>query len=401
MLEFIPSLGREWRHRDAILIILAAGNFAQLGSRLLISPLIPAILEDFTISKSEIGIALTGMWAMYALFQFPSGLLADRIGKARVIVAALSLTSLGGILIAFAPTFQSFRLLVVFLGVGTGMYLSVAGSLLTDLLEREGQALGFVTAGGAFAGLVAPLVASLVTSTSGWRQAILVWTVLPFAVGATLAYVAHIAPLETDDVAHADGGNVKIRETLSLLTRPAIQYSVFLASITMYSWQAFASFLPTFFVEYLDFTATFSGIVFGVFFLFSALLQPVMGFASDRFGRDVVLLGCLVLVASSLGLLLLGPTAVQALPITVALGVGCSWAGVVQARFMDNIPDSSRGPGFGLVRTIYLLVGSLGSGVTGTLADTVGWTSAIGFVGAVLLVAAAVIGLNRALGVGL
>lgn len=401
MIDFKWIHRREWRFQHAILLVLVAGNFAQLGSRLLISPLIPVILDDFAVSKSEIGVALTGMWAMYALFQFPSGLLADRIGKTRVIVIALVLTSVGGLLIAYAPGFQSFRVFVILLGVGTGMYLSVAGSMLADLFDREGQALGFVTAGGAFAGLVAPLVAGYVSSVSEWRHAILVWTVLPFSVAITVAYVSRVHSSMTGSTGTTNGDGVDMRGTLSILSQPTIIYTLSLAMVTMFTWQAFATFLPTFFTEYLTFSTSFSAVAFGVFFLFSALLQPVMGLVSDRLSRDVVLFGALLLVAGSLGVLLLRPTATQVIPVLVLLGIGSSWAGVIQAKFMDALPEANRGSGFGLVRTIYLLVGSLGSGVTGTIADTVGWPQAMGLIGGLLLFAAALIALNRALDLGL
>lgn len=381
------------------MLVLVAGNFAQLGSRLMISPLVPAILEDFAISKSEIGVALTGMWAMYALFQFPSGLLAQRFGKTKVIVAAQVLTSVGGLLIAFAPGFQSFRVLVIFLGVGTGLYLSVAGSMLADLFEREGQALGFVTAGGAFAGLVAPLIAGYAVSIGHWRGAILAWTVLPFSVAVAVAYATRSG---SEEVRRSnDSGTVDVRAAVSLLGRPAILYTIALASITMFTWQAFASFLPTFFVEYLELSTAWSSVSFGVFFLFSALFQPIMGWASDRIGRDAILFGCLLLTAGSLGVLLSAPADLLLLPVAVALGVGCSWAGVVQARFMDRLPSTNRGPGFGLVRTMYLLLGSLGSSVTGTLADTAGWVPAIGLLLAILIAAAALLGANRLFDAGM
>ncbi len=40
-------------------------------ARLVLSPLIPAIMNAFNVSKSGVGIVLTGRWGAYALFQFP------------------------------------------------------------------------------------------------------------------------------------------------------------------------------------------------------------------------------------------------------------------------------------------------------------------------------------------
>jgi hypothetical protein len=51
------------RSRRRTLYIIASGNFVQFGTRLLIGALVPFILFDFNTTKSEVGVALTGMWA--------------------------------------------------------------------------------------------------------------------------------------------------------------------------------------------------------------------------------------------------------------------------------------------------------------------------------------------------
>ncbi|MEF8856768.1 MAG: MFS transporter, partial [Haloplanus sp.] len=66
---------------------------------------------------------------------------------------------------------------------------------------------------------------------------------------------------------------------------------------------------------------------------------------------------------------------------------------------MDYLGADERGTGFGLVRTIVLLVSSLGSGVTGTLAGRVGWVAAYGLVAALLALLAAALVVNRVTGI--
>jgi dipeptide/tripeptide permease len=66
---------------------------------------------------------------------------------------------------------------------------------------------------------------------------------------------------------------------------------------------------------------------------------------------------------------------------------------------MDHLAADERGTGFGLVRTVVLLVSSLGSGVTGTLAGQVGWLVAYGLVGILLAVLVSALAANRVLGV--
>jgi MFS family permease len=53
-------------------------------------------------------------------------------------------------------------------------------------------------------------------------------------------------------------------------------------------------------------------------------------------------------------------------------------------KFMDHLDDHERNSGFGLVRTVYMMLGAAGSVVTGLVADLFGWTVAFGL--ALLLV---------------
>lgn len=72
----------------------------------------------------------------------------------------------------------------------------------------------------------------------------------------------------------------------------------------------------------------------------------------------------------------------------VLVSVGFGWGGVIQSQFMDNFTDVERSSGFGVARTVYTLVGSLGSVTTGYLADSLEWSAAFGLL--VVLLALAV-----------
>jgi hypothetical protein len=66
-----------------------------------------------------------------------------------------------------------------------------------------------------------------------------------------------------------------------------------------------------------------------------------------------------------------------------------SWGAPVQTRFIDHLSEAERAAGFGLVRTVYMILGSLGSVVVGALSDVAGWAVAFGALVALLAVEAA------------
>ncbi|PSP82457.1 MFS transporter [Halobacteriales archaeon QS_1_68_17] len=388
-----------WPYRNTVLALATGSFFATMVARLVLSPNVPAITADLGVSKSEVGLALTGMWALYALFQFPSGVLGERYGERRVILAALGLTGAGSALVAVAPGFGAFALFALCLGGGAGLYFSAGTALLTRQFEKTGHALGFHTAGGPLAGLLGPLAAAYVGTRYGWRAA----TLLGAAVAVPLFVAAVLALRETPPVRP----ETPVRErfdpgvVVHYLSKPRTAFTTVVAVVTVFVWQSFASFFPTFLVEYHGYATGDASAAFAAVFALSAVCLPVLGTLSDRVGRDAVLVTCLVAAGTGFAALLAGTGLPALLAGVGGLGVGLSWMGTVQSRLMDTLAVDERGTGFGLVRTVYMLVSSLGSVVTGTAAEAAGWPVAVGLlVGLVAVTAVALVG-NRALGLGL
>lgn len=115
-------------------------------------------------------------------------------------------------------------------------------------------------------------------------------------------------------------------------------------------------------------------------------------------GHDAALAASLLSGSAGFVLFLVAEEPAALVGGTVLVGVGLSWPGVVNSRFMDDLAPDERGTGFGLVRTLVLFVSSLGSDVTGTLADRIGWSASYGLVAGLLLLLVALLVANRAFG---
>lgn len=374
--------------------MLAVLSFFSLSvARLVISPIVPAIIDAFDVSKGLIGLALTGLWGTYALLQFPSGVLADRFGERALILAALGLTTVGSVVVALSPSYLYFALFVGLMGAGAGLYFSVAASLLTKLFENTGQALGLHSAGAPIAGLLAPVAAAAVATQFGWRAAIVLGAAVTGPVFLLAAWRIRPTPPERPELRLRDRFDLSV--LVELLSRPAIAYTTLLATVAAFSFQSFASFFPTFLVEYWDLPLGEASLVFGGVFLLTAAGLPLLGRLSDALDRDAVLAVVLALNASGFVLVLAGSGIAVLLVGAGALGLGLSFTGVLQSRFMDNLSVAEQGTGFGLVRTVYMFLSATGNVVTGVLAETAGWPTAYGFVAALSLLAVLSLGAVR------
>ncbi len=372
---------------------------ATMAARLAISPLVPAITDDFAVSNAALGTALSLMWGTYALTQFPSGILGDRFGERRVILVALGLTAIASVLLAVSPSYEFFVLFTIVLGVGAGLHYTVATTYLTKQFADTGRAIGLHIAGGPVAGLVAPVAATLIAVRYGWRAGVL----LGFSVAAPIfvLFAWRIRPTEPDRPEQPMRERAELGAMFELLFRPSIAYTTLLSFLCAFVWQATASFLPTFFAEGQGLSPAIASALFSLYFVVHGLTQPLMGALSDRIGRDSAAIVTMSAGIAGYGLLVVAGSLPQFVAGVLFIGLAMSWGAPIQSRFMDLLGASERGTGFGLVRTAYMTTGATGSVVIGILADLYGWDVSFTLLAGIMILGLGILAANRIFRLGL
>ncbi|WP_336345832.1 MFS transporter [Halalkalicoccus ordinarius] len=382
-----------WQYRYTVLVLCTFAFFATMVARLVISPVVPEIESYFDTSTGAIGLALSGMWAAYALSQFPSGVLADRYGERRVILTAVSITAVSSLLLALSPSLALFGLFAVVLGAGAGLHYVVATTLLTRLFSNTGRAIGLHVTGSPIAGLSAPVLAAAIGARYGWRSALLLGTAAAVPVGVTFA--RRVRPITPQHPERPMREQFDPGTLAALLSRPRIAYTTVLATIAAFTWQATASFLPTLLVAHHGYSTAFAGVLFSLYFVVHGVCAPTIGGLSDRFGRDPTLAATLATGIVGYWVLATGGSTSVIVGGVVLAGVAMSWSAPLQDRYIARLSEKERNTGFGLVRTVYMLLGALGSVVVGTLADVAGWGIAYGGLAVLLALAVGSLGAVR------
>jgi len=152
---------------------------------------------DLRLSHVQLGIVLSG-WAWgYAAFQFPGGVLGDRLGGRRTITALALLWGVLNLLVAFVPGREALpitgvlaMLLILRLLMGAAQaplfpviggrmvacWFPVSGWALPNSLQNVGLTFGAAATG--------PLIAWL-AQTNGWRNSFLLTAPLALALAAS------------------------------------------------------------------------------------------------------------------------------------------------------------------------------------------------------------------------
>jgi len=391
-----------WRYAHTTLALCTLAFTATMVARLVISPLVPRITAAFEVTNGTVGLALSGMWLAYALAQFPSGVLGDRYGERAIILTAVGATAVASLLLALSPSILAFMLCTVLLGAGAGLHYSVATTFLTKQFDDIGRAIGVHVAGGPLAGLAAPPLAALVGSRYGWRAGILLGVAAAVPVFVLFAWrVRPTEPLRPDQPMRE---RFAVGPLVELISRPRIAYTTGLAVLGAFSWQATASFLPTFLEVGGGLSTALSALLFSLYFVVHGGTQPITGSISDRIGRDATVMGTMAAGVVGYGLLVASAGLDLGLPTTVVavgfVGLAMSWGAPLQSRFMDLLSDAERGAGFGLVRTAYMVIGASGSVVVGAVSDLAGWTVAFGLLAGVMALGLVALLANRLLRLG-
>jgi MFS family permease len=217
------------KRRTQDLLSAFAGNFAQFGARVIISPFVLSTAGTFAVTKTDIGLVLIILWATFAFLQFPSGILADRYGEKSIMLLALGATTVGSVLVATAPGFRVCIVAAVTLGGGAGLYFSVGSSLISKRYEQEeGRALSIHSAGGPVAGLLLPVAATWVATQYTWRAGVAIGAAVSILAFVGISVAFRRTPVVDPSLKLL--GSLHPRTALSLLTRPSVLFTTVVAT---------------------------------------------------------------------------------------------------------------------------------------------------------------------------
>jgi len=143
---------------------------------LLIGFLVAPITKEFALAPAQVGLVASAGFVGMFLGAAISGRLADRYGRRLIFQATLVLFSIGAVLSALAPTFETLLAARVVAGLGLGGELPVVATLVSEFSPRaqRGRMIVLLESFWAYGTLAAGLIALYVLPQFGWRGAFVV-----------------------------------------------------------------------------------------------------------------------------------------------------------------------------------------------------------------------------------
>ncbi len=213
-----------------LLILLASGSLTTMAGGI-VAPVLPDIVQQLQLDPGLAANLVSFHCLTLALFSAPLGILADHVGRVRVLVASLICYSLFGVAGAFMSSFLPLLVTRGLIGVASGGIAAASLGLLGSRYEGEARslALGYATSTLTITGILFPLLGGWV-GKEVWQYAFYL-----YALGIPLAGLASIFLSVDKKYALAKEKNYKLSQILGQPKTLWLLLTLVLVSVAMYA----------------------------------------------------------------------------------------------------------------------------------------------------------------------
>ncbi|TDL31005.1 MFS transporter [Jeotgalibacillus sp. S-D1] len=327
-------------------------------------PLGILIGEDFSLTKAQIGLLPSALFAGQALASVPAGFMVDRLGSRLLLMS--SAFCLGGsfIIITFQSQYWLLLLFIVIGGLGYGAMHPVTnrGIIYWFHQKQRGTAMGIkqmgITLGSALAGLLLlPLAA-----VHGWRLVLCIAGVSLLLAGIA-AFIHYRDPAEVQ--VNASRQSIK-SFYLSLLKMARHKPLLFVSLSALFlngSQMCLNTYIVLYAYEKIGISLFYAGMLFVISEISGSFGRIGWGVISDRFfnGKRVIILVIIAILtaAASMGIAFIptGTSFIAIVPVVIIFGFAVSgFNGIWMNLASELVPKEQTGLSSGFS----IMVGSLG-----------------------------------------
>jgi SHS family lactate transporter-like MFS transporter len=337
--------------------------------------LVDTLAAQFHVSTEKIIWTTTATLATRPLGAILFGILADRYGRRKPLMANVVFFSLVELLCGFSPNYTVFLILRTIYGIGMGGEWGVGASLAMESAPPKwrGVLSGIVQSGYSIGYLMAAVAARFVLPAWGWRAM--------FWVGGIPALLALYI---RSKVKESEAWQQHRAPTVGAIIRTAsghwkiFSYLILLMTLMMFLSHGTQDLYPHFLKTVHQFsgaTISYVAILYNVGAVAGAIL---FGHLSESFGRRYSMVAALALslavipawaFGSSLPLLAAGAFLMQ-------MGVQGTW-GIIPAHLNELSPDAVRGLMPGFAYQLGILFAAPTNNIEYALRDRVGYAWAL------------------------
>ncbi len=366
------------------------GFFGIFSTTMSKSPVLPLFARSLHSSDAVIGLIAAISPLAGILFSFPVGLLADRLGKKRLLLAAAAIFATAPLLYLLVNDAIWLVPIRFFHGVGTAILGPVSAALiLGEYRESKGEKLGIYSSATLVGRSLAPLCGGAIISVVGstFGSTFGAWNFRLVYVAAFLFSIpALILVLSLPDDRWADSGLKKIglpdfgRSLAAFLGNRRLSGTALVEMATYFTYGAFETYLPLY-LQSRGLPSYQIGLLFSLQILAIALSKPLFGKLSDRIDRRIQILVGIVALGLSFALIPVVSGLVSATAVGIAFGLALSLSTVATGSYVADVAaEADLGSSLGALSSIMDIGHSSGPFIIGVIIQST--TMGVGFLAA-------------------
>ena len=339
--------------------------------------LFPVLQDEFNLSLQQLAPIAAIPPLCQTLLAIPAGLLSDKIGARRLILASLLVSAVGAFLASRAAGPLPLIIAVSLVYVNTTLYHAPAYSFLTKLFKPRDRlrALGIHGAGGSLGVAIGPISISLIMGVFalGWRQVYLFWFI-PFLLGILAMVPIKSEPSEDAPVEY-EAGEANNTPATSLLSMSLIMLILFL-SIRLVAQGMTMSFMALYLVGERGLSTSTASFYIGLNTLVGVIGAPLGGFLAARYGEKRWLVIVLTLATVCFSLAIVVPDNTFFVLLYMAYGFFTFLGMAATSALMAKLsPGKQRGLAYALFFFPSSLMGVVAPIIAAAIAESYGLTS--------------------------
>ncbi|MFP4225978.1 MAG: MFS transporter [Desulfobacterales bacterium] len=260
------------------ILFLALLFFLSFIARVVLSPLMPAIETELSISHSQAGALFLFMSLGYFIALLGSGFLSARITHKYSIVVSTTVVGVALLVIASSRDLLALRAAIFFLGMAAGLYLPSGMTTITDMVDSRhwGKSVSIHEIAPNLGFVAAPIIAEILMLWFSWR---VVPTVIGYAaicIGLLFARVGKWG--------NFPGHPPSFSAVKCVFAKKSFWIMVGLFGLAISSTMGIYTMLPLYLIKEIDMSGGLANSLISLSRLAGMGTALISGWATDRFG---------------------------------------------------------------------------------------------------------------------
>lgn len=338
--------------------------------RLSLGVAVPSIILEMEINEFQAGILYSiPLWSTAVLLT-PSGWLADRFGRKKLLMLGYLFLAIGVLFFGCSLNYSSPVISLIISGLGSGMLIPSYYSLMGEILRQiRGFGVGLAVASYQIGGLVGSYLVGFFVAVHEWRTAFIIMGILQFFMLAVQLIMVHPPSKSRDATQKPFFDMLKIRDVV------VSSIGMLIGSVSYFAANAWL----TSFLILRGCGPANAGLILGLYFIAGAVSSPVLGGLSERIGRKAATFYSSIIAAAIAALIFLtNHPLIISITCSIILGIFIApyWS-LLTTIAQESVPEKNASAATGVAQTLGLLGCAIGPVISGALIPVFGMNYAL------------------------